>query len=681
MSEEKRIVIACSCEGSMSLDAATISGALAKTCPGATLRTAENLCRRELDFFRALLPQAGHVVVGCTQEAPVFEQAAEEENYSGALAFANIREMAGWSDQQQDAAPKMAALLAAATEAANPVRLTTLESRGVVLIYGRGDLAVEAGRRLADTLDVTVLVTGDEDVAPPRRTDFPVVRGFVRQVKGALGGFEVSIDQFAQSLPQSRGTLDFGPARNGAVSRCDILLDLSGGGALVPAFDLRAGYVRVDPNDKVALERALFEASKLVGTFDKPRAIDFTASLCAHSRSQKVGCRRCLDLCPTGAIAPAGDHVAIDPAICAGCGQCAAACPTGAAAYDIPDVESLMRRLRRLVLTYREAGGADALILFHDGEHGAELIEALARHGAGLPAYVLPVAVNEVTQVGHETICAALAYGATGVAFLTRLFPRHDIAGLDGTVDLTRRIASGLGFGADILKVIAADDPDELRRELDDYPVGEASPRPASFMPAGKKRALLDLALVEMHRAAPKPVDRIELPHGAMLGGLDIDVAGCTLCLSCVSACPTGALADNADRPLLSFDEALCVQCGLCQTTCPEKVITLKPRIDFAARKEGRRVVKQEEPFHCIKCAKPFGTKSTVEKIAAQLAGKHWMYSGENASRLDLIRMCDDCRVEATVNDSFDPHAAERPRPRTTDDYLREREQAKDEPH
>jgi Fe-S-cluster-containing hydrogenase component 2 len=70
-----------------------------------------------------------------------------------------------------------------------------------------------------------------------------------------------------------------------------------------------------------------------------------------------VGCTRCLDLCPTGAITPNGDHVAIDAHVCAGCGQCAAACPTGAAEYALPPADTLLRRLRTLLTTYREASG------------------------------------------------------------------------------------------------------------------------------------------------------------------------------------------------------------------------------------------------------------------------------------------------------------------------------------
>ena len=75
--------------------------------------------------------------------------------------------------------------------------------------------------------------------------------------------------------------------------------------------------------DPAAVERAITAAADLVGTFDKTKFVTFHADLCAHSRSRITGCTRCLEVCPTGAIASAGDTVAIDPYICAGCGNCA----------------------------------------------------------------------------------------------------------------------------------------------------------------------------------------------------------------------------------------------------------------------------------------------------------------------------------------------------------------------
>ena len=225
------------------------------------------------------------------------------------------------------------------------------------------------------------------------------------------------------------------------------MLDLAGTAPLFPAADLRDGYLRADANDPAAVLKAVLRARDLSGTFEKPRYVDFTAELCAHARSRIVGCRRCLDLCPTGAIAPAGNHVLIDAMICAGCGQCAAACPTGAAAYALPPADAFMRKLRTLLLSYREAGGERAVLLLHDNAHGTPLLSALAHCGEGLAANVLPLAVNEVTQVGLEAVAAAFAYGASAVRFLLRARPAHDVSGLRGTIALADVILDGLGFG------------------------------------------------------------------------------------------------------------------------------------------------------------------------------------------------------------------------------------------
>ncbi|MDX1732410.1 MAG: 4Fe-4S ferredoxin, partial [Aurantimonas coralicida] len=62
--------------------------------------------------------------------------------------------------------------------------------------------------------------------------------------------------------------------------------------------------------------------------------------------------------------------------------------------------------------------------------------------------------------------------------------------------------------------------------------------------------------------------------------------------------------------------------------------------------------------------------KSTIERIIAKLEGKHWMFAGENARRLDAIRMCEDCRVEAVLNEGIDPYAGTaRPKPRLAEDH------------
>jgi ferredoxin len=669
MAERSPKILICSCEDTMPLD----DRAVRRGCPGADVSTSRQLCRAELDRFRGALGDDRPILVGCTQEAPLFEEVAAEAGTPG-LRFVNIRETAGWSGDASLAGPKMAALLAAASEVAPPVPLVGLTSEGVILVYGRDERAVEAAELLKDHLDVTVLVTGAAEIMPPRTSEFPIVRAVIRNATGHLGAFELVVDDYSQPAPSSRGALVFGAGRNGARSRCDIILDLSGGAPLFPGIDLREGYLRADPGDPAATLRAVMKARELTGDFDKPRYIAFDADLCAHSRSRKTGCTRCLDLCPAGAIAPAGDHVTIDPHICAGCGQCAAACPTGAASYALPPADTLIRRLRAMLGAYHAAGGQRPVLLFHDEAHGAPLIDALARFGDGLPAHVVPVAVNEATQVGIETIAAAFAYGAAGVRFLLRERPRHDITGLARTLAFVHPILEGLGLGAHRVDVIETDDPDVLGEATRGIDAAPGVAPPASFEPVGDKRELLRFSLRELQRVAPVQAERIALPAGAPFGAVAVNTEGCTLCLSCVTACPTGALRDDPDRPVLRFVEDLCVQCGLCKATCPENVISLTPQFDFTTAATLPRVLKEEEPFHCIRCDKPFGVKSTIERITAKLEGKHWMYQN-SAKRLELIKMCDDCRVIVAAEESFDPHGAPaRPPVRTTDDYLRERE-------
>jgi len=651
------------------------AGAIRNGCSGHRVTTARHLCRAEIDRFRTLATADTPLTVGCTQEAALFDEVAAETGRQHPIAYANIRETAGWSRDGAGAGPKMAALLSAAAEVMPSVASVTIESEGVILVYGRDEKAVQAAHLLKEHLDITVLLKAPAaGVTPPTTTEFPIAKGTIRSAKGYLGSFDIVVDDFATPAPSSRSALVFGPSRNGAQSQCDIILDLSGGVPLFPAADLRNGYLRADPLNPAGVLEAVLKARDLVGTFEKPRYIKFDDDLCTHARSRIVGCTRCLDLCPTGAIVPAGNHVSIDAHICAGCGQCAAACPTGAASYALPPVEGLIRKLRAALSAYRGAGGEAPVLLVHDDKHGSELINALARLGDGLPANTVPFAVNEVTQVGLETIAAAFAYGGSAVRFLLRETQPHDITGLKQTIALADPILQGLGFGAGRVQTIETNDPDALGTALRAIAFMPPTNRPATFTPLGDKRGLLRSSLRELQRAAPAPADVIALPARAPFGAVNIHVDGCTLCLACVSACPTGALSDDPERPVLRFSEDACVQCGLCKATCPEKVITLTPQLDFRTATATARVLKEEQPFCCIRCGKPFGVKSTIERVAAKLEGKHWMFK-DAAKRLDVIKMCDDCRVVVVTEQDFSPYGSPpRAPPRTTEDYLRARD-------
>jgi ferredoxin len=661
-------LLVCSCEGTMPLDEAR----LAKACRATgSLSLATQLCRRELQRFADALGDAGPLVVACTQEAPRFEEQREDLGVDRPVTYVNVRERAGWSDEAGKADAKIAALLAEAALDIKPAGTVALKSEGVTLIYGRDERAIEAAHQLQDKLNLTVLLTKPEGVVPPRVMDVPVLRGTIVAAAGYLGAFDVTVDDYAMPLPSSRATLAFERPRNGARSRCDLILDLSGGAPLFPAHQKRDGYFRPDPDSPAEVQKALFAIAEMIGEFDKPRYIAYDAAICVHGRSGKTGCSRCLDNCPTGAIAPKGDKVEFDPYVCAGCGACAAVCPTGAAGYALPAPDQLLLRVRTLLGAYHAAGGEAAVLLVHDAGHGEPLIDMLARTGRGLPARVLPFAVNEVLQLGIDFYAGAFAYGAAAVRVLAPGRRRDDLSPLAGQFGLMEAVLGGLGHGSGRVGLIETDDPDALGAALYNMPRQAGIAPPSSFMPMGGKRGLTGLALRHLHAVAPAPVEILALPKGAPFGAVKVDTAGCTLCLACVSACPTGALGDNPDRPMLRFTEEACVQCGLCRNTCPEHVIELTPRLSFAEDARRAIVVKEEEPFHCVRCGKPFGTKGSVERIIEKLAGKHWMFA--KGDTIERIKMCGDCRIIAQSESTLDPYAGPpRPVTRTTDDYRAE---------
>jgi ferredoxin len=325
--------------------------------------------------------------------------------------------------------------------------------------------------------------------------------------------------------------------------------------------------------------------------------------------------------------------------------------------------------LRTLLATYRRAGGEPPgltrgpVVLVHDGRH-ADLIAAIGRFGAGLPANVLPLAVNEATQLGLDSLLGALAYGAARVAVLVDSRDGDTGAGLASQVGVAEAIMVGLGYGKRVA-VLDERDPSALEARLWELAVAEPL-APADFLALGGKRDRLRLALDHLHANAPAPVDQLSLPAAAPFGAVKVDAEGCTLCLACVGACPTGALSDNPERPQLGFSETACIQCGLCRATCPETVISLEPRLDFTEAARRRAVFKEEEPYACIRCGKPFGVASTVERVVARLAD-HSMFAGD-AGALDRIRMCEDCRVAVQFEAGAPLAGPPRPRPRTADD-------------
>ena len=666
-------VLVCDCEGTIKFD----KKALSKVFKGMDLEINTHLCRSQIENFSKSVSEGKPMVVACTQEAPFFIETAAEIEPSTNVSYTNIRERAGWSDDAKGSLPKIKALLTESTLDAPLATSVSMTSEGSVLVYGDDEIALEIAKQLSSRLNVICIIKDTKDVMPPRLMDLPVFVGTISSLSGHLGAFEAIVDKYAPVQVSSRTNFEMGQQKTDGVKlNADLVVDVSTDEALVTAPEKRDGYFHPDIGNPMLVQKALFEITDLVGEFEKPRYIKYDPEICVHARSTQVGCSRCLDVCPTGAITSGNDEVVINPYICAGCGSCASVCPTGAAKYELPAGNFIYERLKLLLDTYSETGGENAILLVHDTRHGEDMISVMARMGRGLPANVLPFAVNEVTQIGFDFMSVALGYGAEKIYILTGPGNVGETDGLLGQIDLIEAISSGLSYGENRVSIIDLIDPDALAEVL--YHKFDLPPMAkGDFIAMGGKREIVNLAVNHLHEHAPSPVDLVALPTGAPFGTIEVNTDGCTLCLSCVSACPTGALKDNPDAPQFTFTETNCVQCGLCKTICPESVITLKPRYNFTDEGRSAKIVKEEDPFECVKCGKPFGVKSSISKMVEQLTG-HSMFSDDNA--LDRIKMCPDCRVVDIFDEPNTPlTAAPRPKTRTTEDYLKERDELREE--
>ncbi|EME71324.1 ferredoxin [Paramagnetospirillum caucaseum] len=661
----KRVMV-CSCEGSMPLDVKALAKALGTEPPE---QVYFQLCRSQADAFRQAVASGGELLVACGQEAPLFAELARLAGAPEPICV-DIRDRAGWSDEAARATPKTAALINEAALEPEPTPSVTLTSEGSVLILGRGQEVLDAARRLGAERAVTCLLLPghDSDLLPPAVRALGLFRGKPLRAAGHLGAFKVNVADLAGASPSARGALSFEGNVGSRELAADMVLDLSGQPALLAPRD---GWFVVDPRDRVALEHALAEICSLVGEFEKPRWIKVDAALCAHSRNGQVACTRCLDSCPSGALSPLGDAASVDAHVCGGHGSCASVCPTGAIRFDVPAGNGLFTRLGALLETHRAAGGGSPVLLVHE-EAGGEALSALARFGDGLPADAIPMQVAAIAALGPDVLLTALAKGAGAVLLLADPARRADLDGVRAAARLANRVAEGLGWAARVRLEVEAD-PAAIAPLVAARAPKAVEPA-AEFLVLGGKRQTLGLALAHLHRHAPAPVEVLALEPGDPFGTIAVDEAKCTLCMACVSACPAKALSGHPDKPSLGILEINCVQCGLCRVTCPEKAVSLMPRLAFGPDTRVRRVLKEEEPYECIRCGKPFASKSVIERMTERMSG-HAMFKG--AGKLDLIKMCEDCRVVAQyqLEEGSRPMAgAAPPVTRTTEDYLRERD-------
>jgi len=684
--------LVCNCNGTMPLDAKALG-----------MPVHNSLCRQEVGSFLKALDGSDSLVVACTQEGALFSELADqsEKPLIAPLRFVNIREVAGWTQEAKTSGPKIAALLALADmPEAEPVPVVNYESHGRLLIVGPGSHAIPWAEKLSPSLDVSVLCTEPGEL--PLSRSYPIFTGVVSKLNGYLGNFSVDWDLQNPIDPEmctrcgacvevcpegaidlsfqidlgkckshrecvtacaSIGAISFDRKERGRNSEFDLILDLRADPKMLMS-QTPQGYFApgADPLDQALVVNQLLE---MVGEFEKPKYFAYNEKICAHGRNGKVGCSACIDVCSTGAIASIFKNgqgsVEVNPNLCMGCGACASTCPSGAMRYNYPSVAHQGKELKTIASVFiaeaKKINQAMApSLLLHTLKTGTHMIDGLGRSAhvmpkqyEGLPAFVIPYGIEHIASTGLDLWLGALTYGFAEVTLL--LSGDEDPAyrsALEEQANLANSILKAYGFDERIHLILANSDKDivtlskamgALRQRGSLNPICTS----ASIGLSNQKRETLEAVLEHLQKQAKNPLPEagVALPKSSLLGGLAINKEACTLCMSCVSGCPEGALLDNPDEPILSFIEKQCVQCGLCVQTCPENALTLVPRLQTVEQRKQRTVLNETQAFHCISCGKPFGTLKMVDLMLTKL-GTHGAFAG---AAMDRLKMCGDCRV------------------------------------
>ncbi|WP_027695325.1 4Fe-4S dicluster domain-containing protein [Vibrio litoralis] len=516
------------------------------------------------------------------------------------------------------------------------------ESRGNLLIVG--DLQeVEAVFSHFDTMNsVTALIVGAETQTS---TIIPSTQCFFSQqvtISGFLGHFDVGIIRSGVSHNLARAVT--------GEDHFDVVLDLTSDGIMQEEVPVPGYY----PSGRgyPTLDESLEAIPDLIGTFDKPKFFRLNTQLCAHSSRGVKGCTRCIDACPAGALTSQGSEktghkIEINPYLCQGVGTCATSCPTEAISYALPEPTETQTFIERVLAKYFAEGGETPIVMFCSSRHEKYNLMMLGM----LPDNVIPITLDELPSVGIDTWFSALIHGACQVMFAaSRHMPATIIRVLESEVDIAQTLLAQLGLEKQRIDILYMEDLRHSTPALIQQPLAITTSNIQSGMKRDRLFNALDLLAEHYTPDANLVTNNIApVPSGAPFGSVNCYSDNCTLCMSCVSVCPTRALHAKGDSPALLFTEQDCVQCGLCESACPEKVISLEPRFNWDKQQRTQDITLHQEPAaHCLSCGKPFAPASMIEMLQDKLRG-HSHFANEE--KLRRIAMCEDCRVRDLFSD------------------------------
>jgi ferredoxin len=656
-----------------------------------------SLCRKELYQLKNLIqnePEAS-LLIGCEVEAPFFEEFLSEEEFQGHVSFTNLREECFWVHEKKEANLKATSLIRKDLEGipftsnGNRSQEDEIEVGKDVLVYGDGEACLSFARHVSAYLQPYVLI--EEGFSQEKREgflqgdDFVVDAGKILSVQGHLGEYRVSIShsnpidlihctKCQKCLNECpKDAIDsFYQIKRGLCGPCHICAEsCSDVGAIKldrkevrdRVFDqvvvLGSSFSidsKVPPKglywfkepQKVDLQTLALKISSLVGRHSKERLIRYHLQNCGWRGFKREGCTLCREVCPVEALEGTEQGIQWDSFRCIECGSCVSRCPNDSLTFQKLVAKEIYQGIYSLLSPMpgppiNKDTLNSSFLLFGCQKCGSEKLRAIGEKKIPYPASIRPFLLPSTALISEDHFLEAFRLGAAGVIILCCDCIPVIPDSLKEAIDQAREILQAFGVEEERIVLVEEKEPEKLAKQITSLDK-ELPPLPWKPQTNRKencdKREVMKEALLHFMEATGHEPGLIPAGEHQSFATISIDEQNCTLCMSCVNVCHPKALRGGGDRPELSFVSWSCIACGLCDSLCPEHVITINRGLPLYSKAFGEEILMRDEVVSCTRCEKAFITKNALKKIQSVLAGS-FHFDGD---RKILLEMCEDCR-------------------------------------
>ncbi|WP_232501143.1 4Fe-4S binding protein [Campylobacter gracilis] len=350
----------------------------------------------------------------------------------------------------------------------------------------------------------------------------------------------------------------------------------------------------------------------------------FDPAICQYHGRRNELRAPCVEVCPTVAILKNDEkrELVFSYIDCIGCGACVSVCPSGALKFaKLP--QSVFGEIAKLY------AGKIPLLIAESEIESAPAVQ--------LPCGVLPFGIFGSKQIDEVNLLSAMQESGSSVI----VYGADVGEGTREAAELINGISRAI-YGKDA--VFLARNLAELQEAL--KWAQSSQPWAFSLNDQGlSKKEIFSKRVSAMVGDGSFGV----VKSGELLkfGKVSINEASCTLCLSCVGACNTGALyADNSDNSI-KLNASLCTTCNYCVLSCAEKdTIELQPcGVELESGFFNYKMLAKDELFKCIECGKEFATSKAVMKIA-EMMGAHFANEPE---KMKTLFCCGDCKAKIMI--------------------------------